>query len=116
MSRIQTTFSRLNGQKALIPYITVGDPDTETTMALMKSLVANGADILELGVPFSDPFALFGTPERIEEEVARILAGFGAGSGHVFNLGHGINQHTPPEHAKVLVDAVHRLSRQYHQG
>ena len=62
-----------------------------------------------------DPFALFGTPERIEEEVARILAGFGAGSGHVFNLGHGINQHTPPEHAKVLVDAVHRLSRQYHQ-
>ena len=55
MSRIQTTFSRLNGQKALIPYITVGDPDTETTLALMKSLVTNGADILELGVPFSDP-------------------------------------------------------------
>ncbi len=63
-----------------------------------------------------DPFALFGTPEGIRAEVARILAAYGSGSGHVFNLGHGINQHTPPEHAKVLVDAVHRLSRQYHHG
>ncbi len=62
-----------------------------------------------------DPFALFGTPERIEAEVARILAGFGHGNGHVFNLGHGINQFTPPENAKILVDAVHSLSRQYHQ-
>ena len=61
-----------------------------------------------------DPFALFGTPERIREEAAQILAGFGKGSGHVFNLGHGINQHTDPEHAKVLIDAVHELSRPYH--
>ena len=52
MSRIQQTFSALNGAKALIPYITVGDPSLETTLALMHSLVANGADILELGVPF----------------------------------------------------------------
>lgn len=63
-----------------------------------------------------DPFALFGTPESIETEVARILAAYGAGSGHVFNLGHGINQHTNPEHAKLLVDTVHRLSRPYHQA
>ncbi len=62
-----------------------------------------------------DPFALFGTPESIEAEVSRILNEFGTGSGHVFNLGHGINQFTPPEHAKVLVDAVHRLSRPLHQ-
>lgn len=61
-----------------------------------------------------DPMALFGTPEAIEQEVARILAAYGKGSGHVFNLGHGINQHTNPEHAKVLVDAVHRLSKPYH--
>ena len=63
-----------------------------------------------------DPFALFGTPESIETEVARILAAYGAGSGHVFNLGHGINQHANPEHAKLLVDTVHRLSRPYHQA
>ena len=63
-----------------------------------------------------DPFALFGTPELIEQEVARILAEFGQGSGHVFNLGHGINQHTNPEHAKILIDAVHRLSPNYHQS
>lgn len=61
-----------------------------------------------------DPMALFGTPASIEEEVARILAAYGQGTGHVFNLGHGINQHTNPEHAKVLIDAVHRLSTPYH--
>ncbi|QMT32346.1 uroporphyrinogen decarboxylase [Alysiella filiformis] len=62
-----------------------------------------------------DPFALFGSPEHIRTEVSRILGEFGHGTGHVFNLGHGINQHTDPEHAKILVDAVHELSRQYHQ-
>ena len=62
-----------------------------------------------------DPFALFGTPESIKTEVTRILAGFGNGSGHVFNLGHGISQHTNPEHAGILVDSVHELSRQYHR-
>lgn len=61
-----------------------------------------------------DPLALFGSPQAIEAEVARILADYGNGSGHVFNLGHGIHQHTDPEHARVLVDAVHRLSRPYH--
>ena len=62
-----------------------------------------------------DPFALFGTPESIRAETARILAAYGEGSGHVFNLGHGINQHADPEHAKILVDAVHELSRPYHR-
>ena len=62
-----------------------------------------------------DPFALFGTPDSIKTEVVRILAGFGNGSGHVFNLGHGISQHTNPEHAGILVDSVHELSRQYHR-
>ena len=61
-----------------------------------------------------DPFALFGTPEAIRAEAGRMLAGYGSGSGHVFNLGHGISQFANPEHAKILVDAVHELSRQYH--
>ncbi|MDR2014206.1 MAG: tryptophan synthase subunit alpha [Azoarcus sp.] len=59
MSRIQTTFQRLQieGRKALIPFIVAGDPDGELTVPLMRSLVAGGADIIELGVPFSDPMA-----------------------------------------------------------
>ncbi|MCG8158863.1 uroporphyrinogen decarboxylase [Brenneria goodwinii] len=61
-----------------------------------------------------DPSMLYAPPARIEQEVAAILAGFGQGSGHVFNLGHGIHQDVPPEHAGVFVDAVHALSRAYH--
>ncbi len=63
-----------------------------------------------------DPNALFAKPEAIEKEVAEILASFGSGSGHVFNLGHGISQFTNPDHVTALVDAVHRLSRPYHQA
>jgi len=62
-----------------------------------------------------DPMALFGSPVAIEQEVARILGRFGHGTGHVFNLGHGVSQYTNPEHVAVLVDAVHRLSKSYHQ-
>lgn len=62
-----------------------------------------------------DPSILYGSPERIEQEVASILAGFGEGEGHVFNLGHGIHQDVPPEHAGAFVEAVHRLSGQYHR-
>jgi uroporphyrinogen decarboxylase len=58
-----------------------------------------------------DPAALFGTPERIEDEARRILDSFGPGNGHVFNLGHGISQYTDPDRVAVLVDAVHRFSR-----
>ena len=59
MSRIQTTFARLqaSGRKALIPYITAGDPRPGMTVELMHALVRGGADIIELGVPFSDPMA-----------------------------------------------------------
>lgn len=59
MSRIETTFSRLQstGRKALIPFITAGDPSLEATLGLMHTLVDSGADILELGIPFSDPMA-----------------------------------------------------------
>lgn len=61
-----------------------------------------------------DPGVLYGTPERIREEVARMLASYGKGSGHVANLGHGIHQFVSPENAGVFVEAVHELSRQYH--
>jgi uroporphyrinogen decarboxylase len=61
-----------------------------------------------------DPAVLFAPPEVIEREAGNVLAGFGAGSGHVFNLGHGVSQFTSPDHLAVLVDAVHRLSRPYH--
>ena len=66
-----------------------------------------------------DPNVLFAGETAIRTEVGMALASFGAadarpGNGHVFNLGHGISQHTPPESAAVLVDAVHTLSRPYH--
>ncbi len=59
MSRIQTTFSTLkaNNKRALIPYITAGDPHPKHTVALMHAMVKSGADVIELGVPFSDPMA-----------------------------------------------------------
>ena len=62
-----------------------------------------------------DPFVLFASPEVITAETEKILASYGNGNGHVFNLGHGISQFTPPESALTLVDAVHALSRKYHQ-
>ena len=62
-----------------------------------------------------DPSVLYATPERIREEVAFILESYGKGSGHVFNLGHGIHQYVDPEHAGAFVDAVHELSGPYHK-
>lgn len=59
MSRIQKTFAALAAQnkKGLIPFITAGDPEPGLTVALMHALVEGGADVIELGVPFSDPMA-----------------------------------------------------------
>jgi uroporphyrinogen decarboxylase len=62
-----------------------------------------------------DPCVLYASPQQIEQEVAKVLASFGNGNGHVFNLGHGIHPEVDPEHAGVLIDAVHRLSKPYHQ-
>jgi uroporphyrinogen decarboxylase len=66
-----------------------------------------------------DPNILFAKPPQIEAEVAKVLGSFGAphsgagkGPTHIFNLGHGISQHTPPDHVQVLVEAVHERSRQ----
>ncbi len=63
-----------------------------------------------------DPMALFGTPDSIRQEVRRVIDDFGAvqNGGHVFNLGHGISQFTPPENVAILVDEVHSYSRAKH--
>ena len=69
MSRIQKTFASLSaqGRKALIPFITAGDPHPDATLPLMRALVAGGADIIEIGVPFSDPMADGPTIQRASE-------------------------------------------------
>lgn len=61
-----------------------------------------------------DPSMLYAPPARIEQEVVSLLAEFGAGTGHVCNLGHGIHPDVDPAHAGVFVEAVHRLSQPYH--
>ena len=61
-----------------------------------------------------DPQLLIASPERIQQEFAAILKAYGRGTGHVFNLGHGITPEIPPEHVAVMVDAVHELSQEYH--
>jgi uroporphyrinogen decarboxylase len=58
-----------------------------------------------------DPMALFGDERAIRRQTGKILSQFGAGNGHVFNLGHGISQFTPPENVATLVDEVHQCSR-----
>lgn len=63
-----------------------------------------------------DPCALYASPAHIREEVGKVLASFGHGNGHVFNLGHGIHPEIDPEHAGVFIEAVHELSRPYHVG
>jgi len=59
-----------------------------------------------------DPNVLFASPDRIAAEATKVLASYGPGdTGHVFNLGHGISQYTPPDHVTALVDAVHGYRR-----
>ncbi len=61
-----------------------------------------------------DPALLYAKPERIKEEVATILESYGAGSGHIFNLGHGVTPEVDPDHAGAFFDAVCELSEKYH--
>jgi tryptophan synthase alpha chain len=84
MSRIATRFDRLREakRKALIPYITAGDPHPALTVPLMRALVEAGADILELGVPFSDPMADGPVIQRSGERALK----HGVGLSDVLNL------------------------------
>lgn len=62
-----------------------------------------------------DPTILYSSPAAIRSEVDRILASYGAGNGHVFNLGHGITPGVDPDNVTAFIDAVHELSAQYHR-
>ncbi|BBP02396.1 uroporphyrinogen decarboxylase [Sulfuriferula nivalis] len=61
-----------------------------------------------------DPSILLTDPDTVRAETAKVLASYGSGHGHVFNLGHGISQFAPPENAAALIEAVHSLSPAYH--
>ncbi len=73
MSRISATFEKLQaaGRKALIPFVTAGDPDNASAVPIMHTLVAAGANIIELGVPFSDPMADGPTIQRSSERALK---------------------------------------------
>jgi tryptophan synthase alpha chain len=73
MSRIRDTFAELkhSGRGGFIPFITAGDPDLETTELLLVELAAAGADVIELGVPFSDPVADGEVIQRASERALR---------------------------------------------
>jgi len=74
MSRLQATFEKLRAQneRAFIPFVTCGDPDLKTSQTLIESYIAAGADIVEIGIPFTDPLADGPTIQRASE---RALAG-----------------------------------------
>jgi tryptophan synthase alpha chain len=85
MSRIAATFEKLRqqGRKALIPFITAGDPDPAMAVPLMHGLVAGGADVIELGVPFSDPMADGPVIQRSSERALRHGESLKSVIGHV---------------------------------
>jgi tryptophan synthase alpha chain len=84
MSRIPDTFRRLQaqGKKALIPFVTAGDPNRAMTVPIMHALIGAGADIIELGVPFSDPMADGPTIQRSSERALK----HGVGLKHVLGI------------------------------
>lgn len=63
-----------------------------------------------------DPSVLYASPDVIRSEVARVLADYGHGHGHVFNLGHGIHPQIDPDHVAAMLEALHELSPQYHSS
>lgn len=73
MSRIQETFAQLarKGQKGFIPFVTAGDPDVDTSLSIILKLAERGADVIELGVPFSDPMADGPTIQRSSERALK---------------------------------------------
>jgi tryptophan synthase alpha chain len=84
MSRIPDTFKKLQaqGKKALIPFVTAGDPNPAMTVPIMQALIGAGADIIELGVPFSDPMADGPTIQRSSERALK----HGVGLKHVLGM------------------------------
>jgi len=89
-------------------------------LAAARRLVGEGTDAKAKALQGNiDPNVLFAPPAQIEAEVAKVLSAFGKphtdtgvpGPTHIFNLGHGISQFTPPDHVAALVQAVHAQSR-----
>ncbi|QIM49126.1 tryptophan synthase subunit alpha [Pusillimonas sp. DMV24BSW_D] len=80
--RLAAAFARTKGRAALIPYITAGDPSPQATVPLMHALVAAGADVIELGVPFSDPMADGPVVQRATQRAIEK----GVGMRHVFDM------------------------------
>ena len=93
-------------RRAAMRSASTGRPISPTRAARSQDKVALQGNL--------DPSVLYAPPARIREQVGRVLASYGKGTGHVFNLGHGIHPEVPPEHALAMVEAVHELSPQYH--
>lgn len=107
MSRISDTFARLKaeGHKGFIPFVTVGDPDLETTKALVVELAKRGSDVIELGIPFSDPLADGPTNQAAAQ---RALAA-GTTMAGVFDCVKGIREETDvPLIFMTYYNPVHR--------
>ncbi|HCP79839.1 MAG: tryptophan synthase subunit alpha [Pusillimonas sp.] len=82
VDRLAAAFSKAQGRAALIPYITAGDPSPQATVPLMHALVEAGADVIELGVPFSDPMADGPVVQRATQRAIEK----GVGMRHVFDM------------------------------
>jgi uroporphyrinogen decarboxylase len=127
MSRIITGLTRENeGRRVPVILFTKGGAQW------LEAMAASGADALGIDWTIDlaaarrrvgdrvalqgnmDPCALYAPPARIRAEVEAVLASYGAGAGHVFNLGHGIHPHVDPAHVQVFIEAVHELSTCYH--
>jgi uroporphyrinogen decarboxylase len=127
MSRIITGLTRENeGRRVPVILFTKGGAQW------LEAMAASGADALGIDWTIDlaaarrrvgdrvalqgnmDPCALYAPPARIRAEVEAVLASYGAGAGHVFNLGHGIHPHVDPAHVQVFIEAVHELSTRYH--
>ena len=85
MSRIGETFAEINkaGRNGFIPFVTAGDPDLETSLSIILKLAEMGADVIELGVPFSDPMADGPTIQRSSQralEICELLRALRMGS------------------------------------
>ncbi|CAK0750418.1 uroporphyrinogen decarboxylase [Gammaproteobacteria bacterium] len=131
------TFS-LDPMQQVIQGIKAQDPQVPVILftkgggAWLEAMAATGCDALgldwttDLGIARArvgervalqgnlDPAVLYASPARIRARVGEVLAAYGSGSGHIFNLGHGIHPDVSPDHAAALVAAVHDLSRAYH--
>lgn len=130
LAPMQRIVSKLKAAQPEVPVILF----TKNGGQYLEKMAATGADALGLDWTSSlgdarrrvgnkvalqgnlDPSILFSRPERIQAAVSDVLEDFGLGSGHVFNLGHGISQHTDPEHAAAMIAAVQAQSPAYHRA